>query len=143
MKWSGASRNLPRVAAPLQNHEKEVHVSEESSCTAETLDSTESAEMDSLEGGLPDLCFDLDMEQPTISDEKRRHITRLIGRGQCLDVRDLEHFYQWIDDSYNALGFEPLWQQRFDECCRSFCGSNFTRVCLGLSILKSAVGEDP
>lgn len=118
-------------------------MSEESTITPETLDSTESAEMVSLEGGLPEAPLGFDREQLPITDEKRRHIARLIVQGQRLDLRDLEHFYQWIEDSYDALGFEPLWQQWFDEYCRSFCGSNFTRVCLGLSILKSAAGEVP
>ena len=101
----------------------------------------ESAETVSAEGGLPDGPFDFDMEHAIISEEKRRHIVKLIGLGQSLDLRNLELFYQWMDDSYDALGFEPLWQQRFDISCRSFCGSTFTRVCLGVSVLKMAVGE--
>jgi hypothetical protein len=77
-----------------------------------------------------------------ICDRKAEEISRLIAQGENLDLRELEIFYQWIENSYEALEFDPLLQQRFDEFCRSSSGSIFTRACLGVWMLSLAI-EDP
>ena len=76
-----------------------------------------------------------------IPDRKTKQILKLITDGENLNPLNLEVFYRWIDDSYEALGFDPLQQQQFDEYCRSSCDSNSMRVYLGLWILKLALGD--
>jgi hypothetical protein len=77
-----------------------------------------------------------------IVDRKEEEISRLIVEAENLDLRELEIFCQWIEDSYEALRFDPLLQQWFDEFCRSSSYSIFTRACLGLCMLRLAI-EDP
>ena len=76
-----------------------------------------------------------------IPDRKTKQILKLITDGETLNPTNLEAFYRWIDDSYEALGFDPLQQQRFDEYCRSSCDSNSMRAYLGLWILKLVRGD--
>ncbi|MEW6139118.1 MAG: hypothetical protein AB1733_12870 [Thermodesulfobacteriota bacterium] len=76
-----------------------------------------------------------------ISDQKRKQISRLIAEGESLDPLDLEVFYRWTHDSYEALGFNPLQQHRFDEYCRSSHDSNFMRVYIGVWMLRLALAE--
>jgi hypothetical protein len=73
--------------------------------------------------------------------QRTKQILRLISEGQNLNPVNLEAFYRWINDSYEALGSDPLQQQRFHEYCRSSCDSNSIRVYLGLWILKLALGD--
>lgn len=76
----------------------------------------------------------------TISAKQRAQILELIARGENLNVRDLEAFYHWIDDSYKALKFHALQQQRFEEYCRSSSDSDFMRIFIGVWILRLALG---
>jgi hypothetical protein len=74
-----------------------------------------------------------------ISTASRKRIFILIAEGETLNPLDLEAFYGWVNDSYEALRFHPLQQQRFDECCRSSCDSNSMRVYVGVWLLRLAV----
>jgi hypothetical protein len=76
-----------------------------------------------------------------IPDQKTKPILRLIVEGQNLDPTDLEAFYRWAHDSYEALRFDPLQQQRFDEYCRSSCDSASVRVYVGVWMLKLALAR--
>lgn len=76
-----------------------------------------------------------------ISDQKRKQISRLIAEGERLDPLDIEVFYRWTHDSYEALGFDPVQQHRFDEYCRSSHDSNFMRVYIGVWMLRLALVE--
>ena len=78
----------------------------------------------------------------TIPVQKKNRIRRLIAEGENLDPMDLEIFYRWVHTSYEALGFLPAVQQRFDKYCRSSCDSNTMRVYVGLWILKSSLWKD-
>ncbi len=75
------------------------------------------------------------------TDRDTRPILRLIAEGENLNPKDLEAFYRWVRDSYEALEFDPLHQQRFEEYCRSSYDSISTRVFVGVWILKLAVQE--
>jgi hypothetical protein len=77
-----------------------------------------------------------------ICDRKEEEISRLIAEGENLDLRELEIFGQWTENSYEALEFDPVLQQGFDEYCRSSSRSIFTRACLGVWMLRLAI-EDP
>jgi hypothetical protein len=77
-----------------------------------------------------------------ILDRKEEEISRLIVEGENLDLRELEIFGQWTENSYEVLEFDPLLQQRFDEFCRSSSRSIFTRACFGVWMLSLAL-EDP
>jgi hypothetical protein len=76
-----------------------------------------------------------------ISDREKKHISKLITEGEKLNPLDLEDFYRWLHASYEALGFNPLQQQRFEDYCRSSCDSNSMRVYIGAWILKLALRE--
>jgi hypothetical protein len=78
----------------------------------------------------------------SISDRKKQRIYRLIAEGENLDPRDLEVFYRWVHSSYDALGFHPSLQQRFDDYCRSSGDSGSMRVYVGLWILRSSLWRD-
>jgi hypothetical protein len=82
-------------------------------------------------------------EPVRIPDREIEQILRLIAEGESLNLRDLEAFYRWVDDSYNALGFHPLQQQRFDEYCRSSSDTTPTRIYAGVWMLRLALGEAP
>jgi hypothetical protein len=68
-------------------------------------------------------------------------LSSLISEGENLNPIDLEAFYRWVHDSYEALGFDPLQQQRFEEYCRSSNDSISMRVYVGLWILKLTLGK--
>jgi hypothetical protein len=72
---------------------------------------------------------------------KAKQILKLIADGENLNPLILDAFYRWIHDSYEALGFDPLHQKRFDEYCRSSRDSNYMRIYVGLWILKLALGR--
>ena len=74
-----------------------------------------------------------------ISYQATEEIRRLIVCGEDLDVHDLVMFYQWVDDSYEALGFDHVWQLLFDRCCRSSSDDHFTRLCFGRSVLQAVL----
>jgi hypothetical protein len=74
-----------------------------------------------------------------IPDGKTKQILKLITDGENLNPTNLEVFYRWMRDSYEALGFDPLQQLRFDEYCRSSIDSVPIRVDLGVRILKLAL----
>lgn len=76
-----------------------------------------------------------------ISDQEKEQILRLIAEGENLNLHDLEALYRWIDDSHEALGFNPLHKQRFDDYCRSSCDSNSTRIYVGVWMLRLALEE--
>jgi len=71
-----------------------------------------------------------------IPDKKREEIMRLIADGENLDPLDLGNFYVWIHESFEALGFHPFQQQRFDEYCRSSGDSTSMRIYVGVWVLK-------
>ncbi len=76
-----------------------------------------------------------------MSDRKEERILRLIAQGESLDLRELELFHQWIEECYEALGFDALQKKRFDACCCSSSGSSFTKVCLGVWLLGLALED--
>ena len=90
-----------------------------------------------LETGLSRLSFERANE--SVPEVKREHIVKLIARGENLDLRELEIFHQWMADSYQALEFQPQWQDRFDEYCRSSTRSNFPRL-VGVWVLRMVLG---
>jgi hypothetical protein len=73
----------------------------------------------------------------------------LIAQGEHLNLLDLAAFYRWVDDAYEALGFDQLQKGRFDEFCRTSCDSRCARVFAGVGILRlaledaSAHGKEP
>ena len=75
----------------------------------------------------------------TISEQANAEIIGLIAEGECLDPNDLEGFYRWVQDSYEALGLDPVQQERFDEYCRSSCDSTCVRLYKGGWILKQSL----
>jgi hypothetical protein len=79
-------------------------------------------------------------ESVGIPDGKTKRILKLITDGENLNPLNLEAVYRWINDSYEALGFDPLQQQRFDEYSRSSFDSFSIRIDLGVRILKLALG---
>jgi hypothetical protein len=76
-----------------------------------------------------------------ISDAKKEQIMNLIAEGGNLDHGDLEAFYRWVDDAYEALGFDPLHAKRFDEYCRSSSDAYSARVFVGVWMLKLALED--
>jgi hypothetical protein len=74
-----------------------------------------------------------------ISEQSKTKIQRLIDEGEGLDPFDLEAFYRWTQNSYEALSFHPLQQQRFDKYCRGSSDSKSMRIYVGLWMLKQAL----
>jgi hypothetical protein len=74
-----------------------------------------------------------------ISEQAKTQIQRLIDAGEGLDPFDLEAFYRWMRDSYEALSFHPVQQQRFDMYCRGSSDSRSMRLYVGLWMLKQAL----
>lgn len=72
----------------------------------------------------------------TISHKKRQQLSRLVTEGENLDPVDLEAFYRWVHTSYEALGFRPSQQRRFDEYCRSSSDTYAMRIYVGVWILR-------
>jgi hypothetical protein len=77
-----------------------------------------------------------------ISEQAKKQIQKLIDEGEGLDPFNLEAFYRWTQDSYEALGFHPLQQQRFDKYCRGSCDSKSMRLYVGLWTLKQALYKE-
>jgi hypothetical protein len=78
----------------------------------------------------------------TISEQACTEITQLIQEGECLNAHNLEAFYNWAEASYEALEFDPVQQQRFDEFCRSSCDYASMRLYMGVWMLKQALHKD-
>jgi hypothetical protein len=77
-----------------------------------------------------------------ISEQAKMQIQRLIDAGEGLDPFDLEAFYRWTHDSYEALSFHPVQQQRFDTYCRGSSDSTSMRLYVGLWMLKQALYKE-
>ena len=75
----------------------------------------------------------------SISERAKTQIIQLIAEGEGLDPLDLEAFYSWMESSYEALEFDPVQQERFDEYCRSSCGYASMRLYVGVWMLKQAL----
>jgi len=78
----------------------------------------------------------------SISEQAKTHLIGLIYEGETLDAFDLEGFYRWMEASYEALVFDPLQQERFDEYCRSAYDSNSMRLFVGVWMLKQALYKE-
>lgn len=79
----------------------------------------------------------------SISEQAKTQLIRLIAEGETLDPFDLEAFYSWVEASYEALVFDPLQQERFDESCRlSYDSTPATRLNGGVWILKRALSKE-
>jgi hypothetical protein len=75
-----------------------------------------------------------------ISVQTQSRILRLIDEGDCLDHCDVGAFYRWSQASYDALQFDRVQQQRFDEYCRSSCGvTSALRLNVGVWMLKQVL----
>jgi len=74
-----------------------------------------------------------------ISEQDETKIIRLIAEGESLNPHDLEAFYRWVQASYEALEFNPLRQEMFDEYCRSCWDSNSVRLYKGMWMLELAL----
>ncbi len=77
-----------------------------------------------------------------ISEQHESKIIGLIAEGECLDPNDLEAFYRWVQAVYEALGFNPLRQEMFDEYCRSSYDSFSMRIYRGVWMLNQALCAD-
>ncbi len=78
----------------------------------------------------------------TVSEQAYTEIIKLILEGESLDALDLEAFYGWIESSYEALEFDPVQQERFDDYCRSSGGYASVRLYIGVWLLKQALYKD-
>jgi hypothetical protein len=85
----------------------------------------------------------------SIPEHTKSEIIWLIDQVQSLDLLDAHQVDRWIRASYEALGFNPVHQAKFDEYCCSSWGPGSMRVSLGVWMLKqpllaqnSALGED-
>lgn len=74
-------------------------------------------------------------------EEKKQELHKLIREGETLDIGDLQQFYRWVHNSYDALRFHPTRQLGFDQCCRSSIDSFSMRVYIGLWMLKLTLDE--
>ena len=77
-----------------------------------------------------------------LSEQGEAEVMRLIAQGECLDPHDLEAFYRWVQASHEALEYNPLRQEWFDEYCRSCCDSTSVRLGKGLWMLRQALYAD-
>jgi hypothetical protein len=80
-------------------------------------------------------------ESVKLSHQKKEQLLKLIIEGEALDDRDLEAMYRWINDSHEALGFNPLQKHRFDVYCRSSSDCNAARIYVGVWMLRLALEE--
>lgn len=76
-----------------------------------------------------------------IPDQNTSIVLGLIAKGENLDADDLPAFYQWMDDSYEALEFNHVQKRRFDAYCRSSLDSPSMRIYVGIWILKLSIWE--
>ena len=81
-----------------------------------------------------------------ISEQDRAEIHRLIKEAETLAASDSEAFFRWLQASQEALSFDPLQEQRFEEYCRTSWGTRReTRVRTAVRMLKQALsrGDKP
>ncbi len=78
----------------------------------------------------------------SISELAKTDLVGLIYEGECLNAHNLEAFYNWMESSYEALEFDSVQQQRFDEFCRSSCDYASMRLYMGVWMLKQALYKD-
>ena len=76
------------------------------------------------------------------SEQVKTRLIGLIAEGESLDPYDLEGFYRWMQTSYEALEFNPLRQEMFDEYCRSSYDSYSMRLYKGVWMLELALNGD-
>jgi hypothetical protein len=75
-----------------------------------------------------------------ISEHEKRRILRLIDEGDSVAHFNVGAFYRWSQASYEALQFDRVQQQRFDDYCRSSCGfTSLLRLNFGVRILKQVL----
>ena len=75
-----------------------------------------------------------------ISNQGKTRILRLIDEGYSLDHCDAGAFHLWSQASYDALKFDSVQQQRFDEYCRSSAGLTAgVRRNVGVRILEQVI----
>lgn len=74
-------------------------------------------------------------------EQGRARIVHLIDEAERLDSLDLTAFQQWVQDSYEALEFDPWQQQRFDEYCRSSSDSTSMRLFVGVWLLRQSLSS--
>ncbi|HTY22208.1 MAG TPA: hypothetical protein VMC85_03705 [Desulfomonilaceae bacterium] len=82
-----------------------------------------------------------------ISEQAKTQILKLVDEGHGLNRFDSAAFRRWSQSSYEALQFDPVQQQRFDEYCRTSCGlSSRSRLNAGVRMLQQvlykAMSED-
>jgi hypothetical protein len=70
--------------------------------------------------------------------EARNKVVQLIGEGVTLNPADVDHFHQWIENSYQALAPFSTSQQQFDKYCRSSTDSPKMRAYIGVHLLMLA-----
>ena len=76
------------------------------------------------------------------SEQAKSQVIRLIYQGENLDPFDLEALYAWMHASYEALGFDSAYQERFAEYCGSCSDSTPVRLYKAVWVLKQALRED-
>ena len=76
------------------------------------------------------------------SEQVKTRLIGLIAEGESLNPYDLEAFYRWVQASYEALEFNPLRQEMFEEYCRSCWDSNSVRLYKGMWMLEQALKGD-
>ena len=76
------------------------------------------------------------------SEQVKTRLIGLITEGESLNPHDLEAFYRWMEASYEALEFNSLRQEMFDEYCRSCCDSSSMRLYKGVWMLELALKGD-
>ena len=79
-----------------------------------------------------------------IPAQTKTQILRLVEDGSSLHPCDLEGLQRWMQATCEALQFDSVQQQRFDEYCRSphIFTSSITRLHCGVSMLKQALCKD-
>lgn len=79
-----------------------------------------------------------------ISEQDRAEIHRLIKEAESLlAVSDSAAFLRWLQASQEALSFDPLQEQRFEEYCRTSWGTRReTRVRTAVRMLKQALSRE-
>ncbi len=78
-----------------------------------------------------------------IPAQTQTQILQLIDEGSSLHPSDLEAFNRWMQAAYEALQFDSVQQQIFDEHCRSSCtATRSMRLRCGVSILKQELHKD-
>ncbi len=78
-----------------------------------------------------------------IPTQTKTLILRLIEEGSSLHPSDLEALQRWMQSVYEALQFDSVQQQIFDEHCRSSSAVRRSmRLSCGVSMLKQLLHKD-